>query len=303
MIELVTSPKEVLESGAPGRLKSSPRTAARAVVAPPAAAPRSAHRAHRDEQRTLGFAAHPSSRASAGGAGDADHVIRTKRTPLGADVATRRVPALFRRARSAPRSQDHSRSGAARRLDPASARRGGKTAKNAAIVAEIYEHDRRHPPRQARWRIQACPRRTSRRQYRDRAGNSRKAARCLRRRDALVTGAASGSAAAVAAFRAARRWSARLMRRSDRHHRGDFSGVSCDVPTRDQVRSASKAVLAFTAIDMLVLNAGIFGEPQDRRFAHRRWRKAMNVNLTNLVLIAPATVSPERPRRRVGGHG
>jgi len=97
-------------------------------------------------ERTLGFAAHPElARISQKGPATPDHVIRTKRTPmLGSDIAG--YAEEYRRYfdQHAPHAKEPKAI-----LDPAprvvldpafGLAAAGRTAKDAAIVAEIYDH-------------------------------------------------------------------------------------------------------------------------------------------------------------------
>jgi rhamnose utilization protein RhaD (predicted bifunctional aldolase and dehydrogenase) len=97
-------------------------------------------------ERTLGFAAHPQlGRISQQGPATPDHVIRTKRTPmLGTDVAAyaRAYAAYF--GEHAPKAREPKTI-----LDPAprvildpvfGLAAAGRTAKDASIDAEIYDH-------------------------------------------------------------------------------------------------------------------------------------------------------------------
>jgi len=73
--------------------------------------------------------------------------------------------------------------------------------------------------------------------------------------------------------------------------RADFLGVVCDVSEPTQIEHAlNQAVSTFGGLDMLVLNAGIFG-PTRRIDALElaEWRKIMSINLdANLVLLHAA---------------
>jgi rhamnose utilization protein RhaD (predicted bifunctional aldolase and dehydrogenase)/NAD(P)-dependent dehydrogenase (short-subunit alcohol dehydrogenase family) len=73
--------------------------------------------------------------------------------------------------------------------------------------------------------------------------------------------------------------------------RPDFLGLECDVTRGDDIeRALDAAVRAFGGLDMLVLNAGIFGA--SRRIESLRlaeWRQIMDVNLdANVVLLSAA---------------
>src|SRR6266545_3285207 len=254
-------------------------------------------------ERTLGFAQHPEiARISQQGPATPDHVIRTKRTPmLGTDVD--RYVAEYGRyfGEHAPKAKEPKTM-----LDPAprvvldptfGLAAAGRTAKDAAIVDEIYDHTidvilraedlggfRALPPKDIfdveYWDLEQAKLK--------RGGKPAPFAGEI----ALVTGAASGiGKAAVAAFLA--RGAAVVGLDLDAkieslHTRTDFLGLRCDVADETQVRSAlEQAALAFGGLDMLVLNAGVF--PASRRIADLptdEWRRAMTVNLdANLVLM------------------
>jgi len=311
MIELVTLAEKYLESRRAWSIAlESPARSAPGAVAQAALRRRVSDAAGAPfivrtvtNERTLGFAAHPEiARISQQGPATPDHVIRTKRTPmLGSDVAgyTEEYRRYF--DEHAPRAKEPKTI-----LDPAprvvldpafGLAAAGKTAKDAAIVAEIYDHTIDVILRgEALGGFQALPAKDifdveywDLEQAKLKKGGT---APPFAGEIALVTGAASGiGKAAVAAFLARGAAVVGLdldARIESLHRRGDYLGVSCDVTDEAQVRSAlEKAVLAFGGLDMLVLNAGIF--PASRRIADlptEEWRKAMNVNLdANLLLM------------------
>src|SRR5437899_4329917 len=254
-------------------------------------------------ERTLGFAQHPQAATiTQRGPATPDHVIRTKRTPmLGADLGA--YAAEYKRyfSEHAPKAKEPKTM-----LDPAprvvldpgfGLAAAGRTAKDAAIVDEIYDHTIDVILRaEALGGFQALPAKDIFDvEYWDlEQAKLKKGGKPLpfAGEVVLITGAASGiGKAAVVAFLA--RGAAVVGLDLDAkieslHSRGDFLGVSCDVTDETQVRSAlEKTVLAFGGLDMLVLNAGIF--PASRRIADlpsEEWRKAMNVNLdANLLLM------------------
>jgi rhamnose utilization protein RhaD (predicted bifunctional aldolase and dehydrogenase)/NAD(P)-dependent dehydrogenase (short-subunit alcohol dehydrogenase family) len=254
-------------------------------------------------ERTLGFAAHPHlARISQQGPATPDHVIRTKRTPLlGTDVDAyaRAYAAYF--GEHAPGAKESKTI-----LDPAprvildpvfGLAAAGRTAKDASIVAEIYDHTIDVVLRaEALGGFRALPSKDifdveywDLEQAKLKKGGKPPE---FTGEIALVTGAASGiGRASVEAF--LKRGAAVVgfdldSRIQSMHARPDFLGLRCDVTDEVQVGAALKrAVLAFGGIDMLVLNAGIF--PASRRIADlpaEEWRKSMTVNLdANLLLM------------------
>jgi rhamnose utilization protein RhaD (predicted bifunctional aldolase and dehydrogenase)/NAD(P)-dependent dehydrogenase (short-subunit alcohol dehydrogenase family) len=254
-------------------------------------------------ERTLGFATHPQlARISQQGPATPDHVIRTKRTPLlGTDVAAyaRAYAGYF--DEHAPKAKEPKTI-----LDPAprvildpvfGLAAAGRTAKDASIVAEIYDHTIDVILRaEALGGFQALPSKDIFEvEYWDlEQAKLKKGGKPpeLTGEIALVTGAASGiGRATVEAF--LKRGAAVVGLDLDSgiqslHTRPDFLGLRCDVTDEVQVGAAlERAVLAFGGIDMLVLNAGIF--PASRRIADlpaEEWRKSMTVNLdANLLLM------------------
>jgi rhamnose utilization protein RhaD (predicted bifunctional aldolase and dehydrogenase)/NAD(P)-dependent dehydrogenase (short-subunit alcohol dehydrogenase family) len=234
-----------------------------------------------------------------------DHVIRTKRVAqLGRDVA--QFQGAYERyfVEHAP-----SAGPTLKMLDPApriviDPELGlitiGRTAQDAAIAFDVYEHTIDIVQRATAlggyhalpaadifaveyWDLEQAKLR--------RAGNPPVFAGEI----ALVTGAASGiGKAAVEAF--LKRGAAVVgldinPSVEDMLTRPDFLGLACDVRhTEDLERALDAAVRAFGGLDMLVLNAGIFGASQ--RVAALRldeWRRVMDINLdANLALLSAA---------------
>jgi NAD(P)-dependent dehydrogenase (short-subunit alcohol dehydrogenase family) len=231
-----------------------------------------------------------------------DHVIRTKPLPMvGRDVEgyVRSYGEYF--AEHAPRAKSPKTM-----LDPAprvvldpelGLLTAGRTAKDAAIAAEIYEHTMDIVERATLlggWR--ALPARDLFDvEYWDleqaklkKAGNPPVFAGEV----ALVTGAASGiGRASVEALLARGAAVAGLDVSSAIEgmlHRKDFLGLRCDVTVQgDLEASVAAAVDAFGGLDLLILNAGIF--PASRRIGDlplEEWRRVMEINLdANLALL------------------
>jgi rhamnose utilization protein RhaD (predicted bifunctional aldolase and dehydrogenase)/NAD(P)-dependent dehydrogenase (short-subunit alcohol dehydrogenase family) len=253
--------------------------------------------------RTLAFARHPqASTITQRGPATPDHVIRTKRMPmLGTDVD--RYVSEYKRYfdEHAPRAKEPKTM-----LDPAprvvldpgfGLAAAGRSAKDAAIVDEIYDHTIDVILRaEALGGFQALPSKDifdveywDLEQAKLKKGGKPAA---FSGEVALVTGAASGiGKAAVAAFlgRGAAVVGLDLDARIESlHARPDFLGLRCDVSDEAQVKAAiARTVVAFGGVDMLVLNAGIF--PASRKIADlpiEEWRKSMTVNLdANLLLM------------------
>jgi rhamnose utilization protein RhaD (predicted bifunctional aldolase and dehydrogenase)/NAD(P)-dependent dehydrogenase (short-subunit alcohol dehydrogenase family) len=246
--------------------------------------------------RTLAFARHPDvERISQQGPATPDHVIRTKRTPLvGHDVAA--FAARYREyfEANAPRARSPKTM-----LDPAprvvlDPRIGlasfGRTARDAAIVEELYEHTIDIISRaETLDRYEALPAAdVFDVEYWDLEQNKLKQsgkAPMFAGEVALVTGAASGiGKASVEA----------LLRRGAAvialdlaaevevlHSRIDYLGVQCDITDAAAVAAAlDRSVRAFGGVDMLVLNAGVFGPSRSiAALADADWRDIMDVNV------------------------
>jgi rhamnose utilization protein RhaD (predicted bifunctional aldolase and dehydrogenase)/NAD(P)-dependent dehydrogenase (short-subunit alcohol dehydrogenase family) len=253
--------------------------------------------------RTLALAQHPQAALiTQQGPATPDHVIRTKRAPmLGTDLD--RYAAEYKRYfdEHGPKAKEpKTMLDPAPRvvLDPAfGLAAAGRTAKDAAIVAEIYDHTIDVILRaEALGGFRALPAKDifdveywDLEQAKLKKGGK---PAVFAGEVALVTGAASGiGKAAVAAFIARGAAVVGLdvdARVESLHVRPDFLGLRCDVTDDTQVKVAiGRAVVAFGGLDMLVLNAGVF--PASRRIAElptEEWRKSMAVNLdANLLLL------------------
>ncbi len=242
-------------------------------------------------------------RISQQGPATPDHVIRTKRVPmLGRDVAA--YAAAYREYfdRHAPSAKEPKTPlDPAPRviLDPAFGMGCvGRTAKDARIVRDIYDHT-----------IDVILRATALGGYRalperdifdveywdlEQAKLKKAGAPPVFAGEvALVTGAASGIGKACVEALLKRGAAvigldinANVTRLMD--GRADFLGLKCDVTSEREVVAALEAgVRAFGGLDMLVLNAGVF--PGGRRIDAldaAEWRRVMGINLdANLALM------------------
>jgi rhamnose utilization protein RhaD (predicted bifunctional aldolase and dehydrogenase)/NAD(P)-dependent dehydrogenase (short-subunit alcohol dehydrogenase family) len=250
----------------------------------------------RRDDRTVAFARHAEvARRSQQGPATPDHAIRTKRIPmLGADVAAYAADyrAYFESHAAAARAPKTM-------LDPAprlvlDARFGlaslGRTARDAAIAEELYEHTIDVILRaDALERYQALsPGDIFDVEYWDLEQNKLKQAGeppVFAGEVALVTGAASGiGKACVDAL--LRRGAAivaldRAPEIASLHTRPEYLGIECNVTDAQAVEAAlDRGVGAFGGIDMLVLNAGVFGATRGiSELADDDWRDIMSVNV------------------------
>jgi len=257
---------------------------------------------HADAQ-SLGFARRPDVAVlSQQGPATPDHVIRTKRLPLlGRDVAAyARDYAAYFAQHSAGAGAPKTMLDAAPRLvlDPEFGLCSlGKSAKDAAIGAEIYAHTIEIIMRATLLGgYQALPARDIFDvEYWDleqaklsRAGKPAVFAGEV----ALVTGAASGIGKACVASLLARGAAVvgldinPLVR--NLHQRADFLGLEVDLTSDTALKTAlARAVDAYGGVDMLVLNAGIFpGGCRIEDLGSADWRRVLQVNLdANLALM------------------
>jgi rhamnose utilization protein RhaD (predicted bifunctional aldolase and dehydrogenase)/NAD(P)-dependent dehydrogenase (short-subunit alcohol dehydrogenase family) len=257
----------------------------------------------RTNARTIAFARRADiATVSQQGPATPDHVIRTKSVPmLGRDVDAYVQAYREYFERHAPHAkQPKTMIDPAPRviLDPAlGLATAGRTAKDAAVSAEIYEHTMEILERavllggyralpsgdlfdmeywdleQAKLKMDGKP-------------------PAFTGEVALVTGAASGIGRACVESLLARGAAVVGLDLNPviatLFDRPDFRGVVCDVTKEEDVRRAVAAcVEAFGGLDMLILNAGIF--PESRRLADMgldEWRRVMSINLdSNVVLM------------------
>jgi NAD(P)-dependent dehydrogenase (short-subunit alcohol dehydrogenase family) len=256
-----------------------------------------------DGDRFAGFAQRPDvEKLSQQGPATPDHVIRTKPFPmLGRDVAAyaKRYRAYFERYGAQAKEKKTMLDAAPRMaLDPGLGFvAAGRTAKDTAIVEELYEHtidvilraealggwralDPRHTFDIEYWDLEQAKLR--------KAGSPAPFAGEV----ALVTGGASGiGKACVEAF--VRRGAAVVA--LDRNpaietmwQRPDVLGIACDLTKKDEIdASLDRAVRRFGGVDMVVLNAGIFPSSSPiEDIAPESWRSAMSVNVeANLAVM------------------
>ena len=250
----------------------------------------------RSDAKALAFARRADLAAiSQQGPATPDHVIRTKRVPqLGRDVAGYAADYAKYFAEHEPRARERkSMLDAAPRV-VLDAEFGlcavGRSAKDAAVVAEIYDHT-----------IDVIVRATALGGYRALAAQDifdveywdleqaklKKAGKpaAFAGEVALVTGAASGIGKACVEALLARGAAVVGLdlnpNISSLHKRPDYLGIVCDVTSVDALNQALvRGVDAFGGLDLLVLNAGIFpGGCRIEALSLEEWRRVMRVNL------------------------
>jgi rhamnose utilization protein RhaD (predicted bifunctional aldolase and dehydrogenase)/NAD(P)-dependent dehydrogenase (short-subunit alcohol dehydrogenase family) len=258
-----------------------------------------------DGGKFRGFAQRPDlEKLSQQGPATPDHVIRTKPFPmLGRDVAgyARRYREYFERFSAKAKEKRTMLDTAPRMaLDPELGfAAAGRTAKDAAIVEELYDHtidvilraealggwralDQQHTFDIEYWDLEQAKLR--------KAGS----APPFTGEIALVTGAASGiGKACVESF--LKRGAALVG--LDRNpaiaamwNRPDFLGLECDLTDPIAIqKNLDLAVKRFGGVDMLVLNAGIFPSSHAiQDIPAESWRSAMSVNVEANLLVMQA---------------
>ena len=274
----------------------------------------------RTDVRTVSFAADAEApRRSQQGPATPDHVIRTKRVPmLGDDVAAYAAEyrAYFERHAADARAPKTMLDPAPRLvLDPRFGLASfGRSARDAAIAEELYEHTIDVILRAERLeRYEALPASDIFAvEYWDLEQNKLKQAGApamFAGEVALVTGAASGIGKACVEALLRRGAAVLALDRAAEvtalHDRPGFRGIQCDVTDAAAVEAALDAgVRAFGSVDMLVLNAGMFGATRAiSALADADWRAVMEVNvdaaLRLLRLCHPLLRLAPRPGRVV----
>ena len=257
----------------------------------------------RDGDKYRAFAQHADvAKISQRGPATPDHVIRTKLVPMiGRDVDAYAMQYRAYFERNAPQAKEKKTMldpAPRMALDPAfGLAAAGRTAKDAAIVAELYDHSIDVFMRAegiGGWN--ALPEANlfeveywDLEQAKLRKGG---AAPVFAGEVVVVTGAASGIGRACAGSflkRGAAVVGLDLNPAIEtQYKRPDYLGVACNLTDRAAVEAAlDRAVRAFGGVDMLVLNAGIFPSSQAiQDIPAETWLKTMAINVeANLALM------------------
>lgn len=254
-------------------------------------------------EKFLSFASRPDvAKLSQQGPATPDHVIRTKPFPmLGRDVGdyAKRYREYFERFAARAKEKKSMLDAAPRMaLDPVlGLAAAGRTAKDTAIVEELYEHtvdvilraealggwralDQRHTFDIEYWDLEQAKLKKS--------GSPP----LFSGEICVVTGAASGiGKACVEAFLKRGAAVVGLDRNpaiEKLHSRPDYLGLVCDLTDRQAIeRALDAAAKRFGGVDMLVLNAGVFPSSQPiQDIPAESWRSAMTVNVeANLTVM------------------
>ncbi len=234
-----------------------------------------------------------------------DHVIRTKRLPLvGRDVKKYVADYKTYFEQYAPQARDPKTM-----LDPAprvildrelGMVTAGKSAKEAKIVADIYDHTMDIIVRAellGGWQALSAKDLFDMEYWDLEQAKLRKGGKppLFQGEVALVTGAASGIGRACVESMLAR-GAAVIALDVDPgietlFDRSDVTGIQCDVADESQLKAALKqGASSFGGLDMLVLNAGVFpGGCRIDSLSSEEWRRVMNINLdANLILMREA---------------
>jgi rhamnose utilization protein RhaD (predicted bifunctional aldolase and dehydrogenase)/NAD(P)-dependent dehydrogenase (short-subunit alcohol dehydrogenase family) len=255
------------------------------------------------DSRSLAFARRPdAATVSQQGPATPDHVIRTKSLPL----LGRDVEAYVRAYRDYFAAHSPHASSPKTILDPAprvildpdlGLLTAGRSAKDAAIAAEIYEHTMDVIERAERlggYRALSSSHLFDMEYWDLEQAKLAKAGKppVFAGEVALITGAASGIGRACAEAFLARGAAVVGLDLDPKiptlFARPDFLGLRCDVTVEEDVEAAvAAAVAAFGGVDLLILNAGIF--PPSCRIADlalAEWDRVMRVNLdANLLFL------------------
>ena len=258
-----------------------------------------------DSDKFLGFAQRQDvEKLSQQGPATPDHVIRTKPFPmLGRDVAGYgdKYRTYFERFSAKAKEKKTMLDAAPRMALDRSLGfvAAGRSAKDAAIVEELYDHtidvilraealggwralDQQHTFDIEYWDLEQAKLR--------KAGSPPPFTGEI----ALVTGAASGiGKACVESFLKRGAAVVGLDRNpaiESMWKRPDVLGLTCDLTNQQQIQEAlDQAVKRFGGVDMLVLNAGIFPSSQPiQDIPAESWRAAMSVNVEANLLVMQA---------------